>query len=254
VVDKSIIEHLGPESCRQHNRATGWHYYTHHLRRPPTRPRRPPPQRAYMAHKPEISQSLSSAFTQIPPTLSASDKLLSSILTLPPDPCIVYATYSPSGLAPHCEVLESARRQLVSRNQTCSFQDSILPHVHIDRDVSTFHVFVVASDDQVDNSLSTLKHLALDDMISEHPQSILIAAPSPTSCLTLLTLLQSQKFLPSLRMHSIRAVRHVQIVIPYVHPVSRPNIPHFSPPPASSHGSLSDRSTLTSLMLSGHAS
>jgi hypothetical protein len=120
-----------------------------------------------MAHKLETTPPSSSAFTHISPTLSESDKLLSSILSLPPNPCIVYATYSPSGVASPCEVLESARRQLVSRNQTCSFQDSILPHVHIDRDASTFHAFVVASNEQVDSSLSTLKRLTLDDLIGE---------------------------------------------------------------------------------------
>lgn len=121
-----------------------------------------------MAHKPEIIPPLSNAFTHISPSLSASDKLLSSILPLPPNPCIIYATYSPSGAAPPCEVLESARRQLVSRNQTCSFQDSILPHVHIGRDASTFHTFIVASGEQVASSLSALKDLTLDDLIGEH--------------------------------------------------------------------------------------
>ncbi|OJA18387.1 hypothetical protein AZE42_00715 [Rhizopogon vesiculosus] len=121
-----------------------------------------------MAHKPEITPPLSTTSTHILPALSPSDKLLSSILPLPTNPSIVYATYSPSGVAPPCEVLESARRQLVSRNQTCSFQDSILPHVHIDRDVSTFHAFVIASNEHVDSSLSALRHLSLDGMTGEH--------------------------------------------------------------------------------------
>lgn len=121
-----------------------------------------------MAHRPETTAPLPSAFTQISSTLTTSDKLLSSVLPLPANPCILYATYSPSGTMPSYEVLECARRQLVSRNQASTFQDSILPHVHIDRDVSTFHAFIVTSVEEVDNSLSVLKQLKFDDlMISE---------------------------------------------------------------------------------------
>ncbi|KAG1724768.1 hypothetical protein EDB19DRAFT_2043401 [Suillus lakei] len=124
-----------------------------------------------MAHRPETTAPLPSAFTQVSSTLTASDKLLSSVLPLPANPCIVYATYSPSGTAPPYEVLESARRQLVSRNQASTFQDSILPHVHIDRDVSTFHAFIVASDEEVDSSLSVLKQLRFEDLIISETSS-----------------------------------------------------------------------------------
>ncbi|KAG1767693.1 mediator complex subunit 13 C-terminal-domain-containing protein [Suillus placidus] len=124
-----------------------------------------------MAHRPETTALLPSAFTQISLTLTASDKLLSSVLPLPTNPCILCATYSPSGTAPPYEVLEAARRQLVSRNQASTFQDSILPHVHIDRDVSTFHAFIVASDEQVDSALSVLKQLKFDDLIISETSS-----------------------------------------------------------------------------------
>lgn len=124
-----------------------------------------------MAHRPDTTAPLSSAFTQISATLTTLDKLLSSVLPLPANPCILYATYSLSGTAPHYDVLESARRQLVSRNQVSTFQDSILPYVHIDRDVSTFHAFIVASDEELDSSLSVLKQLRFDDLISESTYS-----------------------------------------------------------------------------------
>ncbi|KAG1846505.1 mediator complex subunit 13 C-terminal-domain-containing protein [Suillus tomentosus] len=124
-----------------------------------------------MAHRPDTTAPLSSAFTQISATLTTLDKLLSSVLPLPPNPCILYATYSLSGTAPHYDVLESARRQLVSRNQVSTFQDSILPYVHIDRDVSTFHAFIVASDEKVDSSLSVLKQLRFDDLIISETSS-----------------------------------------------------------------------------------
>lgn len=124
-----------------------------------------------MAHRPNTTAPLPSAFTQISATLTTLDKLLSSVLPLPANPCILYATYSPSGTAPHYDVLESARRQLVSRNQASTFQDSILPYVHIDRDVSTFHAFIVASDEEVDSSLSVLKQLRFDDLIISETSS-----------------------------------------------------------------------------------
>lgn len=124
-----------------------------------------------MAHRPDTTAPLSSAFTQISATLTTLDKLLSSVLPLPANPCILYATYSLSGTAPHYDVLESARRQLVSRNQVSTFQDSILPYVHIDRDVSTFHAFIVASDEEVDSSLSVLKQLRFDDLIISETSS-----------------------------------------------------------------------------------
>jgi len=120
-----------------------------------------------MACKPDITLSLSSPILPSP-RLSPSDRLLSSILPLPPNPSIVYATYSPCGVAPPCEVLESARTHLVSRNQSCSFQDSILPYVHIDRDAPRFHAFIVASGEQVDSSLSALRNLAFDDLKGEY--------------------------------------------------------------------------------------
>ncbi|KAG2150318.1 mediator complex subunit 13 C-terminal-domain-containing protein [Suillus bovinus] len=124
-----------------------------------------------MAHRPDTTAPLPSTFTQISSTLTASDKLLSSVFPLPTNPCILYATYSPSVTAPHYDVLESARRQLVSRNQASTFQDSILPQVHIDRDVSTFHAFIVASDEEVESSLSVLKKLKFDDMIISETSS-----------------------------------------------------------------------------------
>lgn len=134
-----------------------------------------------MAHRPETTTLLPSAFTQVSSTLTASDKLLSSLLPLPANPCILYATYSPSGAIPPYEVLECARRQLVSRNQASTFQDSILPHVHIDRDVSTFHAFIVTSVEEVDNSLSVLKQLKFDDLMSESAHNFHVLSPTPHS-------------------------------------------------------------------------
>jgi mediator of RNA polymerase II transcription subunit 13 len=131
-----------------------------------------------MAHRPETTAPLPSAFTYNSSTLTALDKLLSSVLPLPTHPCILYATYSPSGTAPPYEVLESARRQLVSRNQASTFQDSILPHVHIDRDASTFHAFIVTSDEEFDSSLSVLKQLRFDDLISESTYNCRALSPA----------------------------------------------------------------------------
>ncbi|KAG2070001.1 hypothetical protein BDR04DRAFT_1077345 [Suillus decipiens] len=167
-----------------------------------------------MAHRPEITASLPNAFTQIPPTLTASDKLLSSVLPLPANPCIVYGTYSLSGTGPPYEVLESARRQLVSRYQASTFQNSILPHVHIDRDVSTFHAFIVASDEQVDSSLSVLKELRFDDLIISETSSFkphelypcsLACSDSRTPC----TLCTDPPFISTVRLLPRKPLRQI---------------------------------------------
>ncbi|KAH7921710.1 hypothetical protein BV22DRAFT_1176335 [Leucogyrophana mollusca] len=109
---------------------------------------------------------LSSSSSHLPPTVSVSDELLSSILPLPDNPCIVCATYiaAPDVIQVY-EPLEVGRRHLVERNKSLSFSESLLPSVNLHRDASALHVFSVTSRDHMDTCKSSYRSLSLDGLI-----------------------------------------------------------------------------------------
>ncbi|KAG9317057.1 mediator complex subunit 13 C-terminal-domain-containing protein [Chiua virens] len=103
--------------------------------------------------------------THVLPTVTPSDKLLASVISLPSDSRIAYVTFVPATDGPSHDILEFARRYIVSRNESLRLLESILPHVHIDGASSTLHAFMFTSLDHSDACLSTLKTLPLDGLV-----------------------------------------------------------------------------------------
>ncbi|KIJ70634.1 hypothetical protein HYDPIDRAFT_172404 [Hydnomerulius pinastri MD-312] len=127
-----------------------------------------------MAHKHDSHASAhptASSFSHVSPLVTASDKLLSSVISLPDNPRVAYATLIPATDSPSFDVLELGRRHLVSRNKSLAFLQSILPHVHVDGDSSALHAFIFTSAEGTDGCLSTLKALSLDGLVVSESSS-----------------------------------------------------------------------------------
>lgn len=110
--------------------------------------------------------SASSAHVSSPVT--PSDKLLSSVISLPPNSRIAYVTFIPAADGPPYDLLEFGRRQLLSRNDSFTLLESILPHVHIDGASSVLHAFMFTSVDRSDVCLSALRAISLDGLVRKY--------------------------------------------------------------------------------------
>ncbi|KAF8131078.1 mediator complex subunit 13 C-terminal-domain-containing protein [Boletus edulis] len=97
--------------------------------------------------------------------VTPSDKLLSSLIFLPPNPRIAYVTFVPASDSPPYDLLELGRRELFSRNNSLALLESILPHVHIDGTSSALHAFMFTSLDHSDACLSALRAISLDGLV-----------------------------------------------------------------------------------------
>lgn len=121
-----------------------------------------------MAHKHDghasAHHSTTSNSSHLPSLVAPSDKLLAAVITLPVDPRVVFATYTPDSESPSYEVLERGRRHLVSRNRSLSFFDSIFHHTHVNGESPALHAFMLTSGDSTDTCLSTLGELSLDGL------------------------------------------------------------------------------------------
>lgn len=119
----------------------------------------------------------------LPLRTSLSDKLLSSVISLPPNSRIAYVTFLLAADGPPYDLLEFGRRQLVSRNDSLPLLESILPHVHIDGASSLLHAFMFTSVDRSDACLSTLRAISLDGLIGKcFPDPLQLAAVPPGIC------------------------------------------------------------------------
>ncbi|KAI6151643.1 hypothetical protein BKA82DRAFT_631631 [Pisolithus tinctorius] len=126
-----------------------------------------------MAHKHDSHASVhhpntTSSSSHLPSPVAPSDKLLASVISLPADPRVAFATYIPDSECPPYEVLEHGRRYLVSRNRSLSFSDSIFLHTHVDGESSALHAFMLTSGDSTDTCLSTLRALSMDGLKGEY--------------------------------------------------------------------------------------
>ena len=63
-------------------------------------------------------------------SISPSDSLLSSVISLPENPQILYSVFTPSVPTTHHECIELARRHVLSRNASLSILNSILRNAH----------------------------------------------------------------------------------------------------------------------------
>lgn len=103
------------------------------------------------------------AMTTKTPTLrlAASDKLLSSTILLPKDPLVSCFVYSPiAGPSSHSraynDILEMARRDVLSHNGSATLTRSILTSVHVGGSDSCMYAFLIGNQGEPPTELSGL--------------------------------------------------------------------------------------------------
>ena len=113
--------------------------------------------------------SAQSSQSNLPPFISPSHKLLSSIISLPGNSSVVYATYvpAPANNSPPEEKIELARRVLVSRNKSAeaSILDSLLPCVRVEKELKCLYVFGITSHDRIVESRDRVHGLQFEGLI-----------------------------------------------------------------------------------------
>lgn len=101
-----------------------------------------------MATRPLSTQdnTASSALSQLPQAISLSSDILASIIVFPEDASITYSVFTGVANATISEtlnILENARRSILSCNQKAPFLESLLPSVHISKGSSALYVFAI---------------------------------------------------------------------------------------------------------------
>jgi len=119
-----------------------------------------------MASKPHTADGPSTSHCT--PQISPSDRLLSSTITLPPNPSIVYSVFIPSvnSTSRPYDSIELARRSILSRNASAALLDSLLASVQISKE-SCIYVFTIIASDRIGEGMSILKDLHFDGLIGE---------------------------------------------------------------------------------------
>lgn len=97
--------------------------------------------------------------------LSLSDQLLSSKISLPPNPSIFYAKYTTNSLKSY-ESIEAARRLVLERNTATPLIESLLTSVHIGT-LSFIYVFLITSEERSSEATSKLSQLVFDGLTGE---------------------------------------------------------------------------------------
>jgi hypothetical protein len=126
---------------------------------------------------PNIDSTGSGSLAQFPPAISLDSLLLSSLISLPPKPLIVYAAFTPTTLDDNTQQLsfvESARRSLVAANGHLPVLESLLSTVHITQQSSTLYVFAISSAETISQSHSNLNNLSFDGLIGKFRPSIFL--------------------------------------------------------------------------------
>lgn len=125
---------------------------------------------ATKAHATSHESTGSSAFAQFPPPISLSSPVLASVIHLPDHPLIAYAIFTgaPStNAADHLNLIELARRKILTQNGKRSILDSLLPSVHITKDSASLYAFAFGSADRVSDSQAILQALQFDGLSCE---------------------------------------------------------------------------------------
>jgi mediator of RNA polymerase II transcription subunit 13 len=112
----------------------------------------------------------SSVLAQFPPPISLSSSVLASVIQLPDNPLIAYAIFTgaPStNAADHLNLIELARRKVLTQNGKRAVLDSLLPSVHITKDSVALYVFAFGTTDRVTESQAVLRALQFDGLSCE---------------------------------------------------------------------------------------
>ncbi|KAG5650092.1 hypothetical protein H0H81_000801, partial [Sphagnurus paluster] len=138
-----------------------------------------------MASKPPATSAL-------PPHISLADHVLSSRITLPLEPCVVYSRFipDPSSSARPQQSIELARRAILSKNTSASLLESYLSSIHVGAS-SFIYVFLVSAKDRLADASSAMSTLSFDGLTTPitllpHgvPAFFLNHYSGPTSALT----------------------------------------------------------------------
>ncbi|RDX52929.1 hypothetical protein OH76DRAFT_1553636, partial [Lentinus brumalis] len=124
----------------------------------------------------------SSVLSQTPLPISLASSILASTIPLPEHPLIAYSVYtcelpSTDGL----EQLDVARKAVLARNQDRSLVDSLMPVVHIAKDVSALYVFALGSTERQLPGHDALFSLELEHLTVTERSSFIPAGIYPCS-------------------------------------------------------------------------
>ncbi|KZT13177.1 uncharacterized protein LAESUDRAFT_719502 [Laetiporus sulphureus 93-53] len=125
-----------------------------------------------------------SVLAQCPPTVSLASPILGSIISLPDNPLIAYSVFTSASSQPlrdPLNLIELARRKILSQNAKRHFLDSLLPSVHITKDVSALYVFAFGSTDRTSEAHAALNALQFDGLASTGPTNFTPSAIYPCS-------------------------------------------------------------------------
>ncbi|KAL0949105.1 hypothetical protein HGRIS_009194 [Hohenbuehelia grisea] len=145
--------------------------------------------------------------------INLSDSLLASSINLPERAVIAYVTFVPlSGSLQPTQVIEHARRSILTRNASTSVLESLLTNVNIASNPQLF-VFSITSAEKASQAVSSLRGLQPDDLSVSSasfftPEECFannsVASPSSSSQLPLATL--HHHFLEALRSRLIEDI------------------------------------------------
>lgn len=103
----------------------------------------------------------------MPPPPSPADSLLASSISLPPSPTVAVAVYRPTvsldSLSSAHDVIELARRQVLSRNTSPILLDNILPHVCCGKQ-PTLYLFQLTTQDEANSALHRFSELHFENL------------------------------------------------------------------------------------------
>lgn len=123
-------------------------------------------------HPPFQDNTGSSALAQFPPLISLASPVLASVISLPDRPLIAYTVFhgAPStNAADHLNLIELARRRILLQNSQRGILDSLLPSVHITKDISVLYVFAIGSADRTSEAHTALAALEFEGLSCEWP-------------------------------------------------------------------------------------
>lgn len=125
-----------------------------------------------MAARPHISSqdnTGSSFLAQSLSPISLASQVLASVIVLPENPLIVYSVFTgpPANVPDYLSSVELARKKIFRLNADRAVLDSLLPVVHITKDVAALYVFAIGCTDRTSESHSALAALQLDGVIRE---------------------------------------------------------------------------------------
>ncbi|KAH9950138.1 hypothetical protein B0H21DRAFT_724990 [Amylocystis lapponica] len=126
-----------------------------------------------MAAKPYLppqDNTGSSALAQPPPPISLASPVLASVIPLPEHPLIAYSVFtsSPASVADHLTSVELARRKILRQNGHRAILESLLPSVHITKDIAALYVFALGSTDSTCGAHAALADLQLEGLVCEY--------------------------------------------------------------------------------------